>query len=152
MLKKAVIAMLSIFVLCANGGTLNDGQIVPVLRSGMESHSSMKSLMLMRTETKDNAVWGELSIDGKFICYTLENNTKKIPTGTYIVTKTKKGFRLNGVQGRTNINIEAGNYPFESLGCIFVGTKKTPQGVSGSRLALLKLASRVSPPVLLVVS
>lgn len=103
-------------------------------------------------QTIDNAVWGELYLDGTFICFTLENNTKKIPSGSYVIHKTQKGFRLEGVPGRSNINIEIGNYPFESLGCIFVGTKKTDKGVEGSKIALLRLVRVVKLPAVLVVA
>lgn len=157
MLKKAVINTLFISALCATNGILSVGQTVPVLKYGTENHFSTKTLTLTtlslkRTETIDNAVWGSLYVNGKFICYTLENNIKKIPAGTYKIRRVQRGFRLEGVQGRSNINIEIGNYPFESLGCVFVGTKKTSRGIEGSKLALFRLIHTVEPPALLVIS
>lgn len=68
-----------------------------------------------------------------------------------MITKTKRGFRLEGVRARSQINIEAGNYPFESLGCIFVGTKRTPEGLEGSKAALLRLALAVKLPAQIVI-
>lgn len=109
-------------------------------------------LILTRMTVANGGVYGELYLDGKFICYTLENEQKKIPAGSYIVSKTKRGFRLEGVPGRTNINIEVGNYPFESLGCVFVGTKITDKGLEGSKLALLRLALAVKLPAQLSIS
>lgn len=91
-------------------------------------------------------------VNQKFVCYTLENLDKKIPSGTYIVSKIRKGYRLQGVPGRSNINIEIGNYPFESLGCIFVGTSKDSKGVYGSKIALFRLARLVSLPAQIEVS
>ena len=128
---------------------LSVGLTGPVLSSGTVITS--QTLTLKRTETKGNSVWGELWIEKKFICYTLENDKLKIPSGTYKISKGKKGFRLHGVEGRSNINIEAGNYPFESLGCIFVGLEKTPAGVRGSRAALWRLAANVRLPAIIVI-
>ena len=154
MLNKAKLSLLFILALCANGMILNAGPIDLDPKFGMVSTSSMtkSTLTLTRMKTIDNAVWGTLVVDGKFICYTLENNTKKIPAGSYVIHKTRKGFRLEGVPGRSNINIEVGNYPFESLGCIFVGTKQTPEGVEGSKTALFRLVRVVKLPALLVIS
>ncbi len=126
---------------------LSVGQTVLGQRSGTETPSQI--LTLTRTETKADAVWGELYVDKKFICYTLENDKLKIPAGTYRVTKSKKGFRLEGVPGRSKINIEIGNYPFESLGCIFVGLERTPKGLRGSRGALWRLAANVRLPAVI---
>ena len=75
-----------------------------------------------------------------------------IPAGTYSIIHHNKGFRLEGVQGRTHINIEIGNYPFESLGCIFVGTSRTDKGVFGSKIALLRLLRLVSLPASVTIS
>lgn len=152
MSRKAALSLLFISALCANSPILSAGQIGPGPKFGMERVSLMKTLTLTRTETRGNGVWGELFVNGKFVCYTLENDTKKIPTGSYKIHKVKRGYRLEGVEGRSNINIEVGNYPFESLGCIFVGTKKTDLGVEGSKIALLRLARVVSLPAVLVIS
>lgn len=133
---------------------LSVGQIDPVQKYGMAVPSSKnyQILTLTRIETRGLSVWGTLDLDGKFMAYTLENETKKIPAGSYVVHKTKRGFRLEAVPGRSKINIEVGNYPFESLGCIFVGTKKTAEGVEGSKLALLRLGLAVHLPAVLVVT
>jgi len=138
-----------IHVAAVSTAILSVGMTVPVQSFGMEQVS--QTLTLKRTETKGKAVWGELWIDGKFICYTLENRELKIPSGTYTISKGKKGFRLHGVEGRSNINIEAGNYPFESLGCIFVGMEKTSTGVRGSRAALWRLIANVRLPAVVVI-
>ncbi len=110
------------------------------------------SLTMKREEIKGNAVFGRLLINGEFVCYTLENREKMIPPGTYKVTRTNKGFRLVGVQGRSNINIEIGNYPFESLGCVFVGMTRNSKGVFGSKRTLFKLIRLVSLPASLTIS
>ncbi len=157
MLKKAKLSLLFTGVLCASFGISRDGMTDPGLKYGTVNpssmiHSTLTVLTIKRTERINDSQWGELYVNGKFICFTLENYPKEIPPGSYKISKTQKGFRLNKVPGRTNINIEIGNYPFESLGCIFVGTKKTPTGVANSRIALLRLAASVKLPALLVVS
>lgn len=137
-----------VFAICL---TLNATPTVPVQNYTM-GNLLLTRISILRTERVDNAQWGEIYVNGRFICYTLENYSKKIPAGEYTVSHTKKGFRLEGVPGRSQINIEVGNYPFESLGCIFVGTKKTSRGVEGSRIALLRLLHSVSLPAVLSVA
>lgn len=153
MLKKAVKSLLFILAVSVNSQILNAGQIAPAQKSGtvQPSLTTLQILTLKRVETIKGGVYGELYLEGKLICYTLENEQKKIPAGSYIISKTKRGFRLNNVPGRAYINIEAGNYPFESLGCIFVGTGRTDKGVTGSRAALLKLALAVQLPAQLTI-
>lgn len=106
----------------------------------------MTVLTLKRTETIDKGTFGELYINGQRECYTLENTAKMIPAGIYTIVKIPKGYRLQSVPGRSNINIEIGNYPFESLGCIFVGTSKDLNGVYGSKVALWRLVRHVKLP------
>ncbi len=118
----------------------------------LNSKPVVTSLTMKRDLIQNDAVFGSLYVNGVFVCYTLENRDKMIPPGTYEVSHTTKGFRLHGVKGRSNINIEIGNYPFESLGCIFVGTGKTATGVTGSKIALIRLVRLVSLPASLTIS
>ncbi len=110
------------------------------------------SLMMKRESYVKNAVFGSLYVNGKFVCYTLENREKMIPTGTYRILRHSKGFTLTGIKGRSQINIEIGNYPFESLGCIFVGTGRTATGLTGSKIALLRLIRLVPFPAQIEIS
>lgn len=103
---------------------------------------------------------GELSIDGEFICYTLEdvdrfleNGNQKvqdstaIPRGTYDLTismsnrfKKRMPLLLN-VPGFEGIRIHAGNTANDTEGCILVGTKFTNDALIGSFAARDKLYS-----------
>lgn len=121
--------------------TLNDG-----------GNKNITFLTIKRSKLIKNGRLGELYVNENFVCYTLENDTLKIPPGSYNLTRTQKGFRLHKVPGRYNVNIEIGNYPFESLGCIFVGTKITDVGVEGSKIALLRLIRLVKLPAVVLIS
>mmetsp|Transcript_6587 Transcript_6587/g.13052 ORF Transcript_6587/g.13052 Transcript_6587/m.13052 type:complete len:124 (-) Transcript_6587:92-463(-) len=65
---------------------------------------------------------------------TLENDAKKINTGTYSAQLydspkfKRKVVLLENKDGRTYIEIHAGNYVSQTVGCILVGTSA---GVSG---------------------
>ena len=92
-----------------------------------------------------------------FKCFTLElpnrgnqKNISCIPAGTYQASKYQSPTKglvilLHGVQGRTYIEIHAGNYTNQILGCILVGDSikfidgdKIPD-VSNSKDTLKKL-------------
>ena len=95
----------------------------------------MKSLTLNRTTLKSDptGTLGELILDGKIICQTLErpwkDNTPEIsciPTGEYLckrVNSPKFGetFEITNVPNRTHILMHSGNYVTESLGCVLLG-------------------------------
>ena len=141
LLKDVRIASIAVFlpILCG---------ITNTSRCEDRKNSQPKTSLMMRRESiKGKAVFGSLYVNGKFVCYTLENREKMIPPGVYTITRSKKiGFVVEGVSGRTHINIEVGNYPFQSLGCIFTGTGKTEKGLTGSKIALLRLIRLVTLP------
>ena len=96
--------------------------------------------------SKDNTVIGELYINNVYQNYTLENETKMIPEGTYIMEmnysqRFKKVLPLLIVKGRTGIRIHAGNKSEDSRGCILVGNKRNQENnmVYNSRITLSKL-------------
>lgn len=110
--------------------------------------------LILRRE-KEDAVGtrGGLYLDGKFLCFTLEepwrDNQKGvscIPAGTYQVirhgweddakTHFKKVWRLLGVPGRDAILIHAGNTLVDTEGCILVGRALTVYGIGGSQAAV----------------
>jgi hypothetical protein len=92
------------------------------------------NVVLKRTSSDDNGTFGEMSLDGVFLCYTCElpwkdNKTKIscIPEGEYKVTKfisPSKGnvFLLHNVPNRSMIEIHIGNTIKDIEGCIIVGT------------------------------
>ncbi len=86
--------------------------------------------------------------DGFLICYTLElpwkdnqENVSCIPIGIYDVVpnNAEKPWRLLNVQGRTQIDIHAGNFMSDTLGCILVGLQSIRNGILQSQLAIEKL-------------
>lgn len=108
------------------------------------------NLTLKRTDFTEQSTIGELSIDGKFFCYVLEDkdrgltaemsniiiNTKKIfgvtaiPYGTYkVVLSMSNRFKrllpeIQNVKGYEGVRIHRGNTAEDSLGCLIVGNKK----------------------------
>lgn len=100
---------------------------------------------------------GELSIDGIFECYTLEDVERKvkvpcetaIPIGTYNVeislsNRIKKLLPLlKDVPGFTGIRIHSGNTNHDTEGCILVGTTKGKNYIGNSRIAFNRLFKKM---------
>lgn len=86
-------------------------------------------LRLLRTTTHGNALCGQLYIDGKPFCDTIENATKAIPNGFYPVRLTQSPHwgeilpLIDRVIGRTGIRIHPGNTAADSEGCVLVGER-----------------------------
>ena len=91
-------------------------------------------LYLIREPSDALTTRGNLYIEDKFECYTLEdpvrdrkiNKVTAIPPGTYPITlwlSPKFGLvpRLHDVPGYTDILIHPGNYAHQADGCILVG-------------------------------
>ena len=122
-------------------------------------------LKLHRTSFSDKATEGNLSIDGIFQCYTLEDadrfledGTTKfqdetaIPRGSYKVeidvsTRFKRLMpHLLNVTGFTGIRIHYGNTSEDTAGCILVGTQNTSQTdnfIGNSRDAFKELMDKL---------
>ena len=89
----------------------------------------MGMLTLIRDVKGDKAILGKLYLNGAIICYTLENASKAIPTGVYLVQnsmspKFKRELPLvfnAGVSSSRGIRIHRGNTAKDSQGCILVG-------------------------------
>lgn len=118
-------------------------------------------LLLTRLEDHKDGVFGEITLDGKFLCKTVEkrwhNNQRQIsciPLGTYHCTKrfsAKYGhhWHLQDVPNRDLILIHIANWSHELLGCIGVGrefatgedkkTGITAKMVTGSVTAMQRL-------------
>jgi len=125
---------------------------------------------MTRLHYHDEYTIGELSVDGKFECFTLEDTVREIetrpvaewkikdrtaiPRGTYGVTITfSNRFRkplplLLKVPGFEGIRIHAGNHSGNTEGCILVG-KSWDGGdwIGSSRLAFEPLMKKIKAAV-----
>lgn len=111
------------------------------------------NLKLVRKTFTEESTIGELSVNGKFECFTLEDKVRAvkihgktaIPTGIYEVVITfSDRFRKQlplflNVPNFAGIRIHAGNTAADTEGCILVGTSKAPNFVGGSRAAFKAL-------------
>ena len=136
------------------------------------------NLELIRKEFTDKSTIGELYINGKFFCFTLEDkdrglqstdpliliNTKKIwgetaiPYGTYEVKLTMSNrFKrvlpiLLNVKGYTGVRMHRGNTVEHSHGCPLVGYKKAYNTIFESTKAendLMKELSKATETIIL---
>ena len=116
----------------------------------------------MRIEVKrlhrtDNSTIGELSIDGKFECYTLEDIERDvkikgetaIAKGTYkvIINQSNRFKRLLplliGVPNFEGVRIHAGNSNHDTEGCILVGQNRSLDYITKSRKAFDSLFKKM---------
>lgn len=89
-------------------------------------------LILNRDIRTETAILGSLFLNDTFICYTLENALKAIPSGAYKLEnsnspKFKRELSLiynKNVPAKRGIRIHAGNEYTESAGCVLVGMKR----------------------------
>lgn len=122
----------------------------------------MNQLKLRRAYL-DNCCIGKLSLNGLFLCYTVERpwlsnrwSISCVPAGIYDLLPIKGhykygdcwylenkalGVSLNDDTQRTEILIHIANFPHEVIGCIAPGLELHPTrwGVAHSRLAMEKL-------------
>lgn len=112
-------------------------------------------LKLVRDVCAADCTLGQLSIDGTFECYTVEDMVRPagekvhgktaIPAGRYkvIITHSPRFKRelplLLHVPGFDGIRIHPGNTVANTEGCILPGLWRTAKGVSDSRIAFDKL-------------
>ena len=89
----------------------------------------MGMLTLIRDVKGDKAILGKLYLNGAVVCYTLENASKAIPCGLYMVQNSKSPkFKRElpllwneKVHANRGIRIHVGNTAKDSQGCILVG-------------------------------
>jgi len=108
---------------------------------------------------------GELYVDGKFECYTVEDTVREvvgapvafwkiphvtaIPAGTYDViidmsTRFKKLMPLLlNVPGFAGVRIHSGNTAEDTEGCVIVGKIKQVAGVGASKVAVAALQPKI---------
>ena len=115
------------------------------------------NLKLVRKTFTEESTTGELSIDGKFECFTLEDKVRAvkihgktaIPEGIYEViinfsSRFKKPLpRLLKVPNFEGILIHPGNTAADTEGCILVGTSKGKDSVGNSRVAFKALFTKL---------
>ncbi len=115
------------------------------------------TLKLNRTTYTRVSTIGELSIDGTFECYTLEDAVRvkivdkltAIPAGTYGVAITMSPrFKqlmplLQNVPGYEGIRIHWGNNSTHTEGCLLVGQSKAKDFIGSSRLAYAALYKKL---------
>ncbi len=110
-------------------------------------------LVLSRTETTRDAIFGELAIDSIPFCVTLENRDLCIPMGTYSIELTYSPHfgrvlpLVDGVPDRTAIRLHAGNVAADSEGCILVASRRNGDMVLDSRVALDKLLDKIQKAI-----
>lgn len=121
----------------------------------------MRTLTLLRESEIGDATLGRMvTPEGTTLCVTLEElwhddnndglgdrNKSRIPAGKYKAFRRRSParngqelFELIGVPGRGNIQIHTGNTTKDTLGCILLGSKVTPNqpAIEGSRIAFEK--------------
>jgi hypothetical protein len=121
---------------------------VPISVTGYKKPMNESDLTVNRMIFTNNSTVGELWLDGKFFCYTLEPSCRKqadikgaIPPGRYMITiqySNKFGKKmpfLADVPNFEGIMFHPGNFPADTLACILVGDSKGPDYIGQSRQA-----------------
>lgn len=111
------------------------------------------TVRIVRTSFNSDCLTGELYVNGKFLCHSLERPWKNnksyisaIPDGTYSADlrydkPDKWRIQLKNVPGRTFVQLLVGNVPSRIEGCVLVGQKAiTRQNkLEGSAVAYARL-------------
>lgn len=100
-------------------------------------------LILVRESITEKAVLGCLFLNDTFICYTLENAAKAIPTGGYNIENSKSPkFKRElpliynkNVPAKRGVRIHVGNSYKESSACVLVGMGRKGDKLTESQLA-----------------
>ena len=114
-------------------------------------------LYLKRIHKTEHSTIGELYIDGKFQCYTLEDverevkikNETAIPKGTYkIVITYSNRFKkqlplLLNVPNFEGIRIHSGNTNHDTEGCILIGQTRSNDFIGSPRNAFNELFKKI---------
>jgi hypothetical protein len=114
-------------------------------------------LELKRKIFTDDSTIGELSIDGEFVCFTLEDKVRDvkikaitaIPYGKYeVIINFSNRFQkymplLLNVPNYEGVRIHPGNTKNDTEGCILVGNSKSLNFIGGSRVTFASLFTRM---------
>lgn len=115
------------------------------------------NLLLNRETFTEHSTIGELSVDGTFFCYVLEDVARpikikhqtSIPAGRYKITIThstrfdRELPLLNDVPGFEGIRIHPGNTDKDTSGCLLVGLSRAKDLVGNSREAFNTLLPKL---------
>ena len=114
-------------------------------------------LLLKRLHKTENSTIGELYVDGKFECYTLEDKEREvkikcetaIPKGEYkVIINLSNRFKillplLISVPNFEGVRIHPGNTNHDTEGCILVGTTRSKDFIGNSRIAFKKFFEKM---------
>jgi hypothetical protein len=114
-------------------------------------------IKIKRLHKTDNSTIGELTIDGKFECYTLEDREREvkiksetaIPKGTYkVIINQSNRFKkllplLLNVPNFEGVRIHPGNTNHDTEGCILVGRTRSKDFIGQSRKAFATLFAKM---------
>jgi hypothetical protein len=114
-------------------------------------------ITVKRLHRTENSTIGELFIDGKFECYTLEDKEREvkiksetaISKGEYkvIINQSNRFKRLLplllNVPNFEGVRIHSGNSNHDTEGCILVGTTRSKDFIGNSRIAFNKLFEKM---------
>ncbi len=114
-------------------------------------------LLLKRLHRTDKSTVGELSINGIFECYTLEDIEREVKIkgktainkGTYkVIINRSNRFKkdmplLLSVPNFEGVRIHSGNKAEDTEGCILVGTSRSLDFIGNSRVAYNKLFAKM---------
>lgn len=115
------------------------------------------NLLLKRLHRTNNSTIGELFLNGKFECYTLEDverpvkiqNQTAIPKGKYkVIINQSVRFKqlmplLLNVPNFTGVRIHSGNHKDNTEGCILVGRTRSVDFIGNSRAAYRQLFAKL---------
>lgn len=124
------------------------------------------NILLERKFFTDETTIGNMYIDGKWLCFTLEDKDRKleeggikiygktcIPRGKYLVTLdysnkySKIMPHILNVPQFEGIRIHPGNYAKDTEGCVIIGNTRRPDFVGDSRVAFASLMSEMERAV-----
>jgi hypothetical protein len=114
-------------------------------------------IQIKRLYKTENSTIGELTIDGKFECYTLEDKEREvkikcetaIPKGTYkVIINQSNRFKkllplLLNVPNFEGVRIHPGNTNHDTEGCILVGRTMSKDFIGQSRKAFETLFKKM---------
>jgi len=114
-------------------------------------------IQIKRLHKTENSTIGEMTIDGKWECYTLEDverdvkikSETAIPKGTYkVIINQSNRFKkllplLLNVSNFEGVRIHPGNTNHDTEGCILVGRTKSKDFIGQSRKAFESLFAKM---------